>query len=189
VTSAGTENLPVRNGVASVQSMRVYTRQRLQQGHALRALVRRGSLPADLRIATAGAGALPYVSDLYTVDVLGLNDEDVARSIEADPTRRLGHQKHASRALLRSRDVDMLDVAGGFVFSGEPTPLVLTRAQRRLSLFNATTGVVPLTLQCRVVPGGYLLFATALPPTEVDQRFASLTACPVEWWQPRGQSA
>jgi hypothetical protein len=185
VASAGTADRFVRNGIASVRSMRIYSRDRVEQGELLAGLVARDALPADLRIATAGAGALPYVSRLYTVDVLGLNDESVARQGEVSGSRRLGHQKHAWRGLLHTRGVDMLDITGRFVFTGRPTAMVVARAERRLAHYNATPGGVALRLHCRVVPDGFLIFGSTLPQAMIDRRFAHLPACPGAWLVPQ----
>jgi hypothetical protein len=178
VRGAETADAAVRGGVASVRSMRAYAERRVAQGDRLAALVDEGLLPADLRIATAGAGALPYRSGLYTVDVLGLNDRTVALSAAPRPGARKGHEKRAWRGYLAERGVDMLDVAGGFVFRRDrPSAAVHGRANRRLQRFNRTRGDAALKLRCREVPGGHLLFASPLGDAAFEDRFGHLPEC------------
>ncbi|MBK9386185.1 MAG: hypothetical protein IPN34_15340 [Planctomycetes bacterium] len=50
--------------------------------------------PATTRLGIGAAGAAPFFSRLYTLDLLGLNDRIIARR-PADPGRPLWHQKHA----------------------------------------------------------------------------------------------
>lgn len=61
----------------------------------------------DLAIATVSAGAIPYFSELHTIDLLGLNDRFVAQN-----GRKLtdipGHQKIAPLAYLIDRKVNLV---------------------------------------------------------------------------------
>ena len=56
----------------------------------------RNDAPSDASIATTAAGIIPYYSRLYTVDILGLNDEWVAHNVPAHGSRP-GHTKSAPR--------------------------------------------------------------------------------------------
>lgn len=61
-------------------------------------------------LACNGVGAIPYFSDVYTVDQLGLTDAWVARNGERPPTvfLRPGHQRFATYDYLVSRQVSFV---------------------------------------------------------------------------------
>jgi len=61
----------------------------------------------DMSIATTAAGIIPYYSRLYTVDILGLNDEWVAHNVPARG-QRPGHTKSAPLSYILKKDVDFL---------------------------------------------------------------------------------
>ena len=61
----------------------------------------------DSTIATTAAGIIPYYSRLYTVDILGLNDEWIAHNIPARG-QRPGHTKSAPLSYLLKKDVDYM---------------------------------------------------------------------------------
>ncbi|MGC6416854.1 MAG: hypothetical protein ACON3Z_07040 [Bradymonadia bacterium] len=61
----------------------------------------------DQSIAVTAAGIIPYYSKLYTVDVLGLNDEWVAHNVPARG-HRPGHTKSAPLSYVLKKDVDFL---------------------------------------------------------------------------------
>ncbi|MBT3220400.1 MAG: hypothetical protein HN348_15040, partial [Proteobacteria bacterium] len=69
-----------RNQVATLHRIKSMTAARVEQGKLLRQLVLEEVLPDDLRISVRGAGALPYHSQLYTLDYLGLSDKKIASS-------------------------------------------------------------------------------------------------------------
>lgn len=62
---------------------------------------------ADASIATTAAGIIPYYSRLYTVDVLGLNDEWVAHNVKAHGNRP-GHTKSAPLNYILQKEVEYL---------------------------------------------------------------------------------
>ncbi len=76
------------------------------EGRRLRVLVEQGRLPADTYIATGAVGALPYYSDLRTLDRLGLTDSTVARSA-AQSERVMAHDRSATIEYGRARGVDL----------------------------------------------------------------------------------
>ncbi len=61
----------------------------------------------NMAIATTAAGIIPYYSKLYTVDILGLNDEWVAHNVPARG-QRPGHTKSAPLSYILKKDVDYL---------------------------------------------------------------------------------
>ena len=65
-------------------------------------------LPADTVIATTMAGAIPYYSELFTIDQLGLTDREVALHGEVIRPLRRGHTKRASAAYLSARGVNLV---------------------------------------------------------------------------------
>ncbi len=65
-------------------------------------------LPATTVISTTMAGALPYYSQLTTVDELGLTDSTVGRGSEKRDFFRRGHVKFASQEYLRNKGVNLV---------------------------------------------------------------------------------
>ncbi len=180
VSAAQNHNTPVRAGVASLWSMRDYTAIRIMHGRRVARIIDQGLLPADLRIATGGAGALPYFAGTYTVDMLGLTDRIVAVAGDARAGRRRGHKKSAGIGYLSKRRIDMVDVAGGFVFpTPRPSKQTYKKGKTRVNLYNrGPRGLAQLKLRCRTLPKGHLFFASPLPPEEFEERFGHLPPCP-----------
>jgi hypothetical protein len=67
----------------------------------------RDTAPPDASIATTAAGIIPYYSRLYTLDVLGLNDEYIAHEVPARGSRP-GHTKSAPESYLLQKQIDYL---------------------------------------------------------------------------------
>lgn len=67
----------------------------------------RDTAPADASLATTAAGIIPYYSRLYTLDVLGLNDEYIAHEVPARGSRP-GHTKVAPESYLLKKQIDYL---------------------------------------------------------------------------------
>jgi hypothetical protein len=61
----------------------------------------------DVTIAVTAAGAIPYYSQLKTIDILGINDQWIARHGEI-PMSRPGHQRRATLNYLIERKVNLL---------------------------------------------------------------------------------
>ncbi len=79
------------------------------EGLALRGLVERGSLPPDTHIAICCVGAIPYYSELRTLDRIGLTDAVVARGGMVQP-ELIAHGKSARRSYGREIGVDFWSV-------------------------------------------------------------------------------
>jgi arabinofuranosyltransferase len=64
----------------------------------------------DVRIALHPAGAIPFYSDVDTVDMLGLNDAEVAEHgiLTAAVNRRPGHRRWATLRYLEARQVNLV---------------------------------------------------------------------------------
>jgi arabinofuranosyltransferase len=63
--------------------------------------------PGEVTIATSAAGAIPYYSDLRTVDMLGVNDRWIARN-GTIWSPRPGHQRIATHRYLVDRGVNLV---------------------------------------------------------------------------------
>lgn len=63
--------------------------------------------PADASLATTAAGIIPYYSRLYTLDVLGLNDEWIAHNVKPHG-KRPGHTKSAPLSYILDKKIDYL---------------------------------------------------------------------------------
>lgn len=71
--------------------------------------LRRFAQPGEI-LAVEAAGAMPYYSGMQAVDMLGLNDREVARQ-PAVATRHIGHRKLATQEYLERRQVTFVFVA------------------------------------------------------------------------------
>ena len=146
------------------RQMRPYAAARAEQGKKLRDWVERGLLPADLRIAVGGSGALPYYSGLFTIDILGWNDVNVAHGPITNPGR-IGHEREASPEYLEERGVEVIDASNGLVRAGDPAALPRTAAK---SYFTGDLVAI------EVEPNWYLVFGTTLGDEELAELFAGL---------------
>jgi arabinofuranosyltransferase len=78
-------------------------------------------LPPETTIALCPVGALPYRSGFRTIDMLGLNDRQIAR-VEPDRSYYYpGHQRHDGAAVLARRP-DLILLANGPVAAGPAAP-------------------------------------------------------------------
>jgi hypothetical protein len=154
----------VRDRVASVDAVAAFTRHRGREALRLRELVEAGKVPRTLRIATGAAGILPWYTDLYTVDVLGLNDTEIAHS----PVKQrgvVGHERLATRELLVRRGVALFDAANNLFWRG---PL---DALPRQSASRVDPGA---PLRCLRDGDRYLLFETTLSDVDFEATFGKL---------------
>lgn len=91
-----------RDGIDSIGMLRQYAAQWTAIG---RWLAQRE--PATTRIATSAAGAIPYYSRLYTLDVLGLSDAWIAHAMPQE-RGQAGHAKRAPEHYILSKGIDLL---------------------------------------------------------------------------------
>ena len=89
-------------GVDSIGWLKMFAEQCKHAGLWLRE-----HTSVDASIATTAAGTIPFYSRLYTVDILGLNDEWVAHNVPARG-HRPGHTRVAPESYLASKSVDFL---------------------------------------------------------------------------------
>ncbi len=89
-----------------VRAMDHFATERLHVGTWMRI-----HLPPDTLITVGAAGAMPYISELPTIDVYGLVDPAIAKLPGIKPARgiraRPGHQIAAPRSYLLERDPDL----------------------------------------------------------------------------------
>ena len=159
---------PIRHGVASVRSIAQYAQRRTDEGRFLRTLIDQGALPKDLVIAVTGAGALPYYTEWPTVDVLGLNDAEIAKT-PIETRGIVAHERHAPYDYLVQRKVVIFDVLNRVVWPSsrrqEPPPTALYRQR-------------PLPVQHVQTKGYALAFATTLSDAELAAIMAPLAERP-----------
>ncbi len=153
------------SGVATIDKLAQYTKRRTKAGLLLRQLVDEGKLPADLRIAVGGAGVVPWYSRLWTFDVLGLNDLEVAR-LPVETRGIIGHEKFATRAMLVAHQIALFDSMNAIVWQGPPEKLP------RQSISPVDRGA---PLRCvKVADQQYLVFSTALDEADFRATFGKL---------------
>ncbi len=118
----------------------------LEDGRVLRDAVDRGLLPEDTYLAMLCVGAIPYYSDLRTLDILGLTDAHVAHSPSVGGDRVMAHVKGASLDYARSRGVDLWAVGSHPVLHATSREMrnvmlsLLTRLGRTQPLVAASLG-------------------------------------------------
>jgi len=152
--------LPFRTfgAVASSAEMRGQADEMLRQGRALA----RYLSPAD-RIATGWAGALPYVTGAWHLDLWGLNDPEIATR-PFDRREVLYHRRRASWDDIVARRVMFVDIYNDFFFRRPYLPPQVPQP------------VMPWTrdgilVYCVEVPGAgedrFWIFASPRPQDEV----------------------
>ncbi len=112
----------------------VFATSVIAEGKRLRRLVDEGIVPADLYVAMGATGALPYYSDLRTLDMLGLNDRRVAHGrFDAAPGERLmAHGKRLSWPDAVERGVDL--------FAADPHLLLVATSDDLLTAVREAAG-------------------------------------------------
>ena len=73
--STRAEAVRTRDAIASIGTIRAYATARVQEGKYLRGLIDAGILPAALRVAVTGGGALPYFTMWPMLDVYGHGEQ------------------------------------------------------------------------------------------------------------------
>ena len=161
-----TQELPMRDHVASWNKLASYARTRAWEGQVLRQLIDQGYLDPKTRIAVRGAGALPYFSRLPTLDLHGLTDTRIART----PIKRRGiisHEKWATPEYLEEKQVVMIDIHNQLVFDAisprDNGSVAEPHVERRF--YTGPSRIVR-------AQGSYLVFGTTLTDQEFRQHFA-----------------
>lgn len=130
-------------------------------------------------LASQSAGAIPYFSDLPTIDQLGLNDAWVARHGDPAPPdmRRPGHQRYAPWSYLTQHRVSFVVAAAQLVPPGSLA--TLTRSYLVAWITESFATPVSLTGPIDVVAvpldhGADLLLWYMTPTPAIDARLAEL---------------
>ena len=89
-------------GVDSIGWLKMFTEQCSHIGIWLET-----NAPADASLATTAAGIIQFYSKLYSVDILGLNDEWVAHNVQPRGNRP-GHTRSAPLSYLLEKEVDYM---------------------------------------------------------------------------------
>jgi hypothetical protein len=95
-------------GIRQEEHSAFFSTARLQ-GRWLAELVEDGRLPAETHIAVCCVGAIPYISNLETLDRLGLTDHHVAHGANnsKQSARFMAHEKLAAPAYAKTQGVDL----------------------------------------------------------------------------------
>ncbi len=180
--STAFEKPRIRHGNETVQITKLYGDKRISQGKALRDLIDRDLLPADLRIETGGAGALPYYTDWYTLDKRGLNDVYLAHQ----PVKRRGqiaHERVAPLSYVKSKKIAVYLVGNVLLYEETARRLPGINRMKRRTLarrYNRRNRneKYRLRLECRIPePGKQLIFATNMEPQEFETILGHIPSC------------
>lgn len=137
----------------------------LPEGLALQRLRARGVLPPDTHVAFDCVGALPYYSDLRTLDRLGLTDAHVARTA---PVREvMAHSKSATMEYAKERGVHFWSIDPVHLLE----PLTSMRLMTRV-VGAATSGRDDYAVE--VGEEGYLIGELPLGLEETRRKFPGL---------------
>jgi hypothetical protein len=177
------EALRTRDAVASIGTIENYADQRIREGKYLRGLVERGILPADLRVAVTGAGALPYYTMWPMLDMHGLNDATIAHQ----PVRRrsnVGHELGPAPGYLAEKRVAVVDSLNRLVYGTDPMRLAprLNRARRiakAIRIADEAAGLnTPARMKClRIAEDRVTIFVTVVSEPEFQRLLGHIAPC------------
>jgi hypothetical protein len=148
-----------RHDIASIEEIRAYSERRAREGKFLRQLIEKGLLPDDLVLCVTGAGAVPYYSNLPTVDLYGMNDVRIAHMKIAE-RGVIAHEKRGSSDYMRERGVEIYDRLNKLVHD---VPVENQSCKDNSGCWKSIR-----------VGKYYLNFVTFLPDAEYEKRFANL---------------
>lgn len=93
------------------------------------------NLPKDTKIALGCAGIIPYWTDFYTIDILGLNDKHIAKQRSSGGIL-VGHAKFDSNYVL-SKEPDLIIIGAAELLEGNPN------IERVSGYYNWISKIVP----------------------------------------------
>ncbi len=117
----------------------VFVREVVDEGRRLGMLVDEGVLPRDFHIATAAVGAIPYYSNLRTLDRLGLTDARVAHQPAPGP-RIMAHDRSAPFEEATARGVDLWAAHDVHLIFGPGARHPLELVGKRVPFYAAALG-------------------------------------------------
>ncbi len=135
---------------------RLFLDRVLKEGKRLRTLVAEGVLPADTHVAVCCVGAIPYFSDLRTLDRFGLTDRVVARGEFLRPDM-IAHGKYAGFDYAVEQGVDLWAIDPVHLLHDARNPhFLLSVSNAHLSDWDAYFAEVDEDLYLLVgLPGGF----------------------------------
>jgi arabinofuranosyltransferase len=152
-----------RYDIASLEEIKAYGERRAKEGKFIRELIDRGLLPDDLVLCVTGAGAVPYYTELPTVDLYGMNDTHIAHQ-EVAKRGVIAHEKRGSTEYMQERRVEMYDRLNMLVCDAPVTNQSCTDNRGCWKSIH--------------VGRYYLNFITFLPDAEFEKRFARILRAP-----------
>jgi arabinofuranosyltransferase len=177
------EAIRTRDGITSLGAIESYAERRIFEGRYLRDLVERGVLPADLRVAVTGAGALPYYTMWPVLDIYGLNDATIARQ----PVRErsiVAHEQRLPAGYLAEKRIVVVDSLNRLVHGTDPMRIAqrMHRARRiakRIRIADQTIDLdTPARAQClRIAEDRVMIFVTVVPEPEFQRVLGHLEPC------------
>jgi len=147
------------------------------EGKLLGEMVADGLLPRDTFIAIPCVGAIPYFSDLRTLDSLGLTDKVIARqAMRPNAQRAMAHDKTASRTYMVESGVE---ISAAFL---DPHLLLQATSPKveYWSYIAHYAGAAGQMYKSKALPGGYHLIGVMLQP-DPEARFPALELTP--FWE------
>lgn len=153
-----------QDNIADVVRMGKFAATRAEEGKFFKRLVDEGYLePTDL-IATRGAGAMPYYSQLPILDLHGLNDVHIAHQ-EIEKRGMIAHEKLATLEYVLERGPVIVNVKNLFIFDEVPFWLLDGKMKPPEPYF-------PMPVRMVRVFGRYILFGSTLSEAEYRKKFA-----------------
>jgi arabinofuranosyltransferase len=147
----------------TLENIKKYADGRAEQGKFIRSLIDEGLLPQDVVLGMGGAGAVPYYTELQTVDRRGLNDVYIAR-LPATGQGRAGHRRHAPYEYLVEKNVAIFDLYNQLVF---PELEIMQDAKKRYDKREIRVRAVAVKDQ-------YLIFGTFVSDETLGEIFGNL---------------
>ncbi len=177
------EAVRTRDSIASLGAIHAYAEQRIAEGRSLREAIDRGVLPADLKLAVTGAGALPYYTMWPTVDIYGLNDATIAHQ-RVRVRSQIGHEQQLPPGHLVEREVVVVDVLNHLSFGTDPMRMALhqkraARIAKAMRDKDAMAGLeTPARVKClRFSDDRVMIFVTVVTEAAFTRALGHLEPC------------
>lgn len=169
--------------VASLPRIKYYANMRVEQGQRLHYFVQQQKIPMDFKISTGGAGALPFYSQLWTLDYYGLNDSHIARK-EVKSRGLIGHETHASINYMQKRGVEAYAILKRFIYAHTDKEYqhLVQDAYKKIAKLNQESidqgNQAKLHYQCyQLTQNEHFIFATPQDPQKIRTRLSKLVPC------------
>lgn len=154
------------------EEQRMHLATVVPEGKILARMVSEELLPADTYLATRCVGAIPYLSGLRTLDMLGLTDAHVAHGPMApNEGRFLAHGKQASADYIASRGVDVSALVVNFTTRD---PAVLESCRETARRLNQGKMNSPIYISKPFFDGTFFYGLFYGTPDEIQRRFPNL---------------